>query len=202
MNHFEGNVRAGFVPARLLSVGVPLSLSLLFFTLACSTSVPRQEAAPVGTAMEKTLAELSLKQLDQAALFFRVAFDNSLESWQGAGDQLLAGCKVSGEKAENALAEIRPWLDRRAGEEARRVVEAPKTYRLPIDEEACAQDCSCGLGLRVLEAAELEKQSHSRVKDLKKLRSKLEAKVELISAERAEFCAETMTWICTSGLLK
>ena len=178
------------------------SLSLLLLVSACSTSAPRQEAAPAATAMEKTLAELSLKQLDQAALFFRVAFDKSLESWQGAGDQVLAGCKVSGEKAENALAEIRPWLDRRAAEEARRVVEAPKTYRLPIDEEACSQDCSCGLGLRVLEAAELEKQSHSRVKDLKKLRSKLEAKVELISAERAEFCAETMTWICTSNLVK
>jgi hypothetical protein len=178
------------------------SLAVLVLACGCTTSAPRQEAAPVATAMEKTLAELSLKQLDQAALFFRVAFDKSLESWQGAGDQMLAGCKVSGEKAENVLAEVRPWLDRRAGEEARRVVEAPKTYRLPIDEEACSQDCSCGLGLRVLEAAELEKQSHSRVKDLKKLRSKLKAKVELISAERAEYCAETMTWICTSGLLK
>lgn len=196
MIDFAGNVR--FFPIRFISACV----ALLLLTSACSTSAPRQEPAPVATPLEKTLAELSLKQLDQAALFFRVAFDKSLESWQGAGEQTLAGCKVSGEKAENALAEIRPWLDRRAAEEALRVGEAPKTYRLPIDEETCSQDCSCGLGLRVLEAAELEKQRHSRVKDLKKLRSKLEAKVELISAERAEFCAETMTWICTSGLLR
>lgn len=202
MIDFKANVGARFSSLLRLPICAAIVLSLLFFTSACSTGTPRQEAIPVTTPMEKTLAELSLKQLDQAALFFRVAFDKSLESWQGAGDQMLAGCKVPGEKAENALAEIRPWLDRRAGEEARRVVEAPKTYRLPIDEDACAQDCSCGLGLRVLEAAELEKQSHSRVKDLKNLRSKLEAKVELISAERAEFCAETMTWICSSGLLK
>lgn len=198
MTQFAAIIRENSFLARRLSG----CLALLLAATACSTSAPREAAPPVVSGMEKTLAELSLKQLDQAALFFRVAFDKSLESWQGAGDQMLAGCKVSGEKAENALAEIRPWLDRRAAEEARRVVEAPKTYRLPIDEEACSQDCSCSLGLRVLEAAELEKQAHSRVKDLKKLRSKLEAKVELVSAERAEFCAETMTWICTSNLLK
>jgi len=198
MTKLSSKITAQLFRARFYSA----SIALLIMVSACSTSAPRQEAAPPVSAIEKTLAELSLKQLDQAALFFRVAFDKSLESWQGAGDQVLAGCKVSGEKAENALAEIRPWLDRRASEEARRVVEAPKTYRLPIDEEACSQDCSCSLGLRVLEAAELERQSHSRVKDLKKLRAKLEAKVELISAERAEFCAEAMTWICSSDLLK
>ncbi len=179
-----------------------VSTALVIAMSACSTKPTRDEAAPVVSQLDKILAELSLKELDQAALVFRVAYDKSLESWQGAGDQLVAGCKITGEKAENGLAEIRPWLERRASEEARRVVEAPKTYRLPIDEEACSNDCSCALGLRVLEAAELDKQSHSKVKDLKKLRAKLESKVELISSERAEFCTESMTWICTSDLLK
>ncbi len=157
---------------------------------------------PTADKLEETLSRLSLRELDQAALVFRVAFDKSLESWQGPGDLVVAGCSIPGGLAENGLAEVRPWLDRRATEEARRVVEAPKTYKLPIDEENCAKDCSCGLGLRILEAAELDKQSHSRVKDLKRLRTTLESRAELISSERAEFCTESLTWVCSSELLK
>lgn len=157
---------------------------------------------PTADKLEETLSRLSLRELDQAALVFRVAFDKSLESWQGPGDLVVAGCSIPGGLAENGLAEVRPWLDRRATEEARRVVEAPKAYKLPIDEENCAKDCSCGLGLRILEAAELDKQSHSRVKDLKRLRTTLESRAELISSERAEFCTESLTWVCFSELLK
>lgn len=175
----------------------------LTLSLGCQ-SVDRAEKPEraTGDTLETVLGRLSLKELDQAALVFRVAFDKSLESWQGPEDLIVAGCSIPGPLAENGLAEVRPWLERRASEEAKRVVEAPKTYRLPIDEENCVRDCSCGLGLRILEAADLESQPHSRVKDLKRLRSTLESRAELVSSERAEFCTESMTWICSSDLLK
>lgn len=178
-------------------------LALMLLVTGCqSASRGDRDPRPAEDALEVVLSRLSLKELDQAALVFRVAFDKSLESWQGPDDLVVAGCAISGALAENGLAEVRPWLDRRTEEEAKRVAEAPKTYKLPIDEENCTKDCSCGLGLRILEAADLDKQSHSRVKDLKRLRATLESRAELISAERAEFCTETLTWVCSSELLK
>lgn len=179
-----------------------LLLSLLPAMGCQSVNSGEPAERPTSDKLEEALSRLSLRELDQAALVFRVAFDKSLESWQGADDLVVAGCAISGALAENGLAEVRPWLERRALEEANRVVEAPKTYKLPIDEQNCAKDCSCGLGLRVLEAAELDKQSHSRVKDLKRLRATLESRAELVSAERAEFCTESLTWVCSSEVLK
>jgi hypothetical protein len=175
----------------------------LTLSIGCqSTERSNRPERTMVDALEAELGRLSLKELDQAALVFRVAFDKSLESWQGPEDLIVAGCSIPGPIAENGLVEVRPWLERRASEEAKRVVEAPKTYQLPIDEGNCAQSCSCGLGLRILEAANLEGQPHSRVKDLKRLRSTLESRAELVSSERAEFCTESMTWICSSELLK
>lgn len=177
------------------------ALVVLFF-VSCTVKPPKTDEVPTVTDLDKALSALSLKALDQAALVFRVAYDKSLESWQGAGEQTVAGCRISGELAEKGLAEIRPWLDRRAAEEAERLLEAPKLYKWDTSSDTCDQNCSCGLGLRILEAAKLDSRSHAKMKDLKKYRARLEAKSELISAERAEFCTESITWICGSDLLK
>ena len=153
-------------------------------------------------AMEQSLSELSLVKLDQANLVFRVAFEKSLDTWQGPGDDVVPGCKITGKEGENGLAAIKPWLDRRAYEEAKRALDAPKSYTLPIDVENCERDCTCALGLKILDTAELDSQSHQKVKELKKLRTRLEAKSELMTRDRADLCAEGSTWICSSELLK
>ena len=178
-------------------------LALMLLVTGCqSASRGDRDPRPAEDALEVVLSRLSLKELDQAALVFRVAFDKSLESWQGPDDLVVAGGGRFRGLAENGLGGGRSGPDRRPEGRAKGVAEAPKTYKLPIDEENCTKDCSCGLGLRILEAADLDKQSHSRVKDLKRLRATLESRAELISAERAEFCTESLTWVCSSELLK
>lgn len=130
------------------------------------------------------------------------AFDKSLETWAGPSDDVVTGCKISGKEAENGLVALKPWLERRAGEEAKRAMDSPKNYQLPIDVESCERDCSCGLSLKILESANLDDQSYSKTKDLKRTRARLEAKSELMTSERAELCAEGSTWICGSDLMK
>ena len=160
-------------------------------------------AAPVpAQALDRAMSELSLQQLGEAETVFRAAFDKSLESWQGAGDDSLLGCKITGREAETALSALRPWIDLKTGEEAKRLLESPKSYQLPVDAETCEQSCSCALGIKIFEAANLDNQSHQKVKDFKRQRTRLEAKSELLTADRAEICAEAATWICKSDLLK
>ncbi|MDX9730238.1 MAG: hypothetical protein RBT63_00570 [Bdellovibrionales bacterium] len=170
---------------------------------ACSSKGPK-EVSPeeLESALDRAASRLSLQELDQAALVFRVAFDKALDSWGGPTDQAVPGCRITGKEAENGLAAIRPWRDRRALEQAELLLASPKSYKLPVNVETCERDCSCSVGLAVYEAAELDKKSHAKVRELKRMRSRLEAKSELISSERAELCAEGVTWICQSDLLK
>ncbi len=185
-----------------------LACFAFLFLVSCQTTsgIEKPERAgnnlqSNGKNLESVLSRLTLRELDQAALVFRVAFDRSLESWQTPDSRLIAGCSLNGALAEEGLLEVRPWLERRASEEAKRLLAAPRNYQLLVDEKTCLQDCSCSLGLRILEAAELEKQPSSKVKNWKRLKSTLEAKSELLSSQRAEFCADSTTWICSSELL-
>lgn len=185
---------------RKLATLVFLSIAL---TAGCGIFGKRTEqvVAP-RSALDDSLSAMSLKQLDEANLVMKVAFAKSLESWQGGADDIVAGCKISGRQAEAGISAIASFLDRAVEVEARKLNEKPKEYRLPIEEETCERDCSCGLGLRVLGAAGIDEQSHSKVKELKRLRSRLEAKAELITSERSEICSETATWVCTSDFMK
>lgn len=154
------------------------------------------------SALDKAVSELSLSQLSEAETVFRVAYDKSLESWQGAGDDVVPGCKISGSQAERALEALRPWVAKRTKDEAARLGDSPRSYQLPINVESCDTDCSCGIGLRILEEARLDEYSHQKVKELKRMRLRLEAKSELLTGARAELCAESATWICKSDVLK
>ena len=82
-----------------------------------------------------------------------------------------------------------------------KLLAGPQTYRLPINDQNCANDCTCGVGLRVLEAAKIDEQTSSRFKEWKRLRAQLEAKAELQTSDRSEICAEGLTWVCKSELL-
>ena len=185
-----------------LIVVVAAEVSGCSFLSKRSNGAVKPDAATAQTAVDRAAEELSLKQLDQAMLVFRVAFEKANDTWQGAGDDTVPGCKIISKDAENGLAAVKPWLDRRVREEGERAGDNPKIYRVPIDEETCDRDCTCGLGVKILEAAQLDKQSHAQVKDLKRLRTRFEAKSELLTNERAELCAENATWVCKSDLLK
>lgn len=179
-------------------------LPLVVIALA-GCGLTRKRVAPAAasrSAMDQALTGMSLKQLDEANLVLKVAFNKSLESWQGGSDDIVAGCKITGKEAENGLSVIKPWHERAIDAEAERLRQNPKSYRVPVDEENCERDCSCGLGLKIFEKAGLDHQSHSKMKDFKRTRSRLEAKAELITSERAEICSESATWICTSDFLK
>lgn len=180
--------------------------ALSFMMNGCSALSKRNEAkssAPApAQALDRAISELSLQQLGEAETVFRAAFDKSLESWQGAGDDSVLGCKITGREAETALSAMRPWIDLKLGEEAKRLLDSPKSYQLPVDVETCEQACTCGLGIKIFESANLDNQSHQKVKEFKRLRTRLEAKSELLTADRAEICAEAATWICKSELLK
>lgn len=178
------------------------ALILMFGLSGCGSARKRTEPPVAKSAIESSLAVMSLRKLDEAALVLKVAFNKSLESWQGGADDIVAGCRISGKDAERGLAIIGPRLENAVLEEAKRLVDSPKTYRLPIDEETCERDCSCGLALGILEKARLDEQSHSRVKEFKRIRARLEAKSELITSERAEICSDAATWICSSEFLK
>lgn len=176
---------------------------LLTALAGCGLARKRVEPAVASkTALEQALSGMSLKQLDEANLVLRVAFNKSLESWQGGSDDIVAGCKITGKEAENGLTALNTWLDRAIDAEAQRLQQNPKSYRVPVDEEYCERDCSCGLGLKILDKAGLDDQSHSKMKEFKRTRSRLEAKAELITSERAEICSESATWVCTSDFLK
>lgn len=160
------------------------------------------DAGSKQSAVDQAFSRLSLVKLDQAALVFRVAFDKSLDAWQGPVDDAVPGCRISGRDAESGIAAVNPWLDLRAGEEAKKALAAPKSYKFPVDVETCERDCTCGLGVKILNAANLDGQNKPRAKELKKLRTRFEAKSELMTHDRAELCAEGATWICTSEVLK
>ena len=194
---------------REFSAGAVVVMTTIFTLSACSGFSTRSQETAENTkeakdaALDRALSELSLVRLGEAENAFRVAYDKSLESWQGgADDDAVSGCKISGPEAERALSAIRPWLTQRAREEASRLNDSPRNYRLPMDVESCDADCTCGLGLKVLEEAKLDEQSHQKVKDLKRTRVRLEAKEELLTRSRAELCAEGATWICKSDVLK
>ena len=178
-----------------------LLLSVTAVLTACGGAGKKKEAEIPATSIDTAASKLSLGELEAAALAFRVAFDRSVDTWQGSTDQAIPGCHINGEVAERGLQELRPWIDRRAAEEAKKLLASPKNYRLPIAEESCAADCTCGVGLRILEAAKIDEQSHSKMKDWKRVRAQLEAKAELQTSERSELCAEGITWICKSELL-
>ena len=162
----------------------------------------RPDPAAARSALDQTLAGMSLKQLDESYLVLKVAYNKSLESWQGGSDDVVAGCKITGKEAEAGLAALRPWLDKAVDIEAKRIADSPKSYRVPVDDESCEKDCTCGLGLRILGAAKLDDQSFAKVKEFKRLRGRLESKNELLSPERFEICADQATWICSSDFLK
>ncbi|MBL7689429.1 MAG: hypothetical protein JNJ49_15440 [Bdellovibrionaceae bacterium] len=183
------------------SFSILLLLSMIAALTACSGATKKKEADIPSTSIDAAASKLSLGELEAAALALRVAFDRSVDTWQGSTDQAIPGCHIPGEVAERGLQELRPWIDRRAAEEAKKLLANPKNYRLPINEESCAADCTCGVGLRVLEAAKLDELSHSKMKDWKRVRAQLEAKAELQTSERSELCAEGITWICKSDLL-
>ena len=191
-----------------VSIFTFLLVPILFSLPACSylskrsQSVGENSPEAKASALDKAISELSLAQLSEAETVFRVAYDKSLESWQGAGDDLIPGCKIGGPDAEKALAALRPWVNKRAREEAARLNDSPRSYQLPINVDSCDSDCSCGFGLKILEEARLDEQSHQKVKDFKKSRVRLEAKSELLTGARAELCAESATWICKSDVLK
>lgn len=165
-------------------------------------SEPKPATPVPAQVLDRAMSELSLQQLNEAETVFRSAFDKSLESWQGAGDDSVLGCKITGREAETVLAALRPWIDLKSGEEAKRLLDSPKSYRLPVDVETCEQTCTCGLGLKIFESANLDNQSHQKVKEFKRQRTRLEAKSELLTTDRAEICAEAATWVCKSDLLK
>lgn len=187
-------------PALLLTMAMVLSGCSYLSKRSQSVSENSPEAK--ASALDRAISELSLAQLSEAETVFRVAYDKSLESWQGAGEDAVPGCKIGGPEAEKALAALRPWVTRRAREEATRLNDSPRAYQLPINVESCDADCSCGFGLKILEEARLDEQSHQKVKDLKRSRARLEAKSELLTGARAELCAESATWICKSDVLK
>lgn len=182
-----------------------LLVGFLPISWSCSSTKSHVEGGVLDAsegALDRALSHLTVKELDQAALVFRVAYDKSLETWQGPSDLIVAGCTIGGNLAEKGLSVIRPWLDQRVEEEARRISESVKEIELPIDRANCTSNCSCGLGLRILEAPVLEGKPLSRSQRFKKLRRSLEAQAELITAERAEYCTESMNWVCESPLLK
>ena len=178
-----------------------LAFSVLVFA-SCSLTSKKADVEVDPSAVDGALGGLSLLQLHEAGLVFKVAFEKSMDSWQGPIDDAVPGCKITGVEAENGIAALKPWLDRRTKEEAEKLLSSPKGHKLPVSSETCEQDCSCGLGAQILSAANLDGERHSRVKDLKRLRTRFEAKAELLTNERAELCAEGAKWICTSDFLK
>jgi hypothetical protein len=187
----------------LLPMLLTAALMSTFPIVGCGLARKRVDPALAAkTSLDRALSTMSLKQLDEASLVMKVAFNKSLESWQGSGDDITAGCKITGKEAESGLAALAPWLSRAYIAEADRLIKNPKSYRVPVNDDTCEHDCSCELGLKILDRAELDEQSHSKVKEFKQIRSRLEAKSELITSERAEICSESATWICTSDFLK
>lgn len=165
-------------------------------------SVPKPDPSVAQTALDQSMSQLSLQQLYDAALVFRVAFDRSNDSWHGPEDDVPSGCKISSKEAENGLAALKPWIEKRTSEEAERLERSPKSYRPPVDAETCDRNCSCIIGIKIFEAAKLDDYAHAKVKELKRLRTRFEAQGELLTNERSEICAEAATWICRSEMLK
>lgn len=184
------------------SVEAGLLLLLLVALSGCSSTPGKLATDQSPTSIDAALAKLSLPELEEAALVFKVAFEKSTDSWQGPIDEAVPGCKINALDAENGIAALKPWLVRRSDEEAKKLLSSPKTHQLPVASDGCEQSCTCGLGARILAAANLENESHSKVKDLKRLRARFEAKAELMTSERAELCSEGAKWICSSDLLK
>lgn len=204
VRHYDIRMRISSRVSIITLIVLPALLSLPACSYLSKRSQSSAENSPEAkaSALDKAISELSLTQLSEAETVFRVAYDKSLESWQGAGDDLIPGCKIGGPEAEKALAALRPWVTKRAKDEANRLNDSPRSYQLPINAESCDADCSCGFGLKILEEARLDEQSHQKVKEFKKARVRLEAKSELLTGARAELCAESATWICKSDVLK
>lgn len=180
---------------------LPLLLPLLL-SISCTSTKVKSNAGGQDAPVSNVISSYTLDQLEQAALVFRVAYERSLESWQGVGDQAVPGCTISGVEAENGLNLIRPWIERKSEDEAKRLLDSPKKYKFAVNERTCDRDCSCNGPLHIFEAAKLEAYSHSKVKTLKALRAQFEATAELMSRERVDLCAEAATWVCASDLLK
>jgi hypothetical protein len=109
-----------------------LVIGLIVSVTACASkpivAPPPKEVEGVS---DTVLQPLSYLQLNAAANVFRVAFDRSLDSWQGAVDEAGLKCAISGPMAERALAALRPWLDQRAAEEATKLTDNPQSYKMP-----------------------------------------------------------------------
>lgn len=174
----------------------------VFLFVSCSAPSKKTDVASETSSIDTALSSLSVVQLHEASLAFKVAYEKSMDSWQGPIDDAIPGCKISGTEAENGIAAVKPWLERRTKEEAQKLLSSPKSYSIPVNSETCEQDCSCGLGVQIMSAANLDGERHSRVKDLKRLRTRFEAKAELLTTARAELCTEGAKWICQSDFLK
>jgi hypothetical protein len=180
-----------------------LVIGLIVSVTACASkpivAPPPKEVEGVS---DTVLQPLSYLQLNAAANVFRVAFDRSLDSWQGAVDEAGLKCAISGPMAERALAALRPWLDQRAAEEATKLTDNPQSYKMPASAESCARDCSCVASLRILEAVPEDNWKKSSFKNWRKIRQRLEQLAEVESPEQVEICAESQNWLCTSELYK
>ncbi|HRK08359.1 MAG TPA: hypothetical protein PLZ57_11365 [Pseudobdellovibrionaceae bacterium] len=176
----------------------------LIVSVAACASKPIVAPPPkeVEGVPDTVLQPLTYLQLNAAANVFRVAFDRSLDSWQGAVDEAGLKCAISGPMAERALAALRPWLDQRAAEEATKLTDNPQSYKLPASTESCARDCSCVASLRILEAVPEDNWKKSSFKNWRKTRQRLEQLAEVESPEQVEICAESQNWICSSELYK
>lgn len=187
----------------LMHLRIVVTVVLIVSFAACASkpivAPPPKEVEGVS---DTVLQPLSYLQLHAAANVFRVAFDRSLDSWQGAVDEAGLKCSISGPMAERALAALRPWLDQRAAEEATKLTDNPQSYKLPANAENCARDCSCVASLRILEAVPEDNWKKSNFKNWRKLRQRLEQLAEVESPEQVEICAESQNWICTSELYK
>ena len=183
---------------------------MMFSTMACSSDLKRGGAEsrgsdainPKNTALELVVSKMTMVDLERATLVFKVAFEKASDSWQGTDDDAVPGCKITGREAEAALEALNPLMVQRVQDEAKKLLSSPKGYRFPTDVGSCERDCSCTLNLRILQAAKIDDLSPSKAKNLKRLRAQYEAKNELLTSERAEICAESAAWICSSELLK
>jgi len=198
---FVNKTRPAWRIARGRFVSLIIATGMLaLFSSCASRPIVAPPAQEIEGVPDSALKPLSYLQLNAAANVFRVAFDRSLDSWQGAVDEAGLKCRISGAMAERALAALRPWLDQRASEEAGRMIDEPQTYKLPATVETCARDCSCVAALRVLEAVTEEQWKKSSFKNWRKTRQRLEQLAELESQEQVEICAESQNRICTSEL--
>lgn len=181
--------------SRAFTLQVCLSI-LAWIGAGCAHTPSPAEEKSNPSALEAEADKLSLSQLDGTMLALQVAVKQSLETWRGPSDEAISGCSISGDRAEQLITALQPLLDRKTRAEGERLVGNPKSYRLPLNDENCDRECSCALGLRILDSARLDERTSAAFRPWKKMRAKLEAKAELQSTERSELCVESMTWVC------